>query len=174
MPLGKSNFNGLIIEFFFQSAWRPFVISRCGHCKRLKPEFEKAGDILKKNDPVITLAKVDCTEAGKDTCNKFSVTGYPTLKIFKNGELSQEYSGPREAQGIVKYMQSQVGPSSKELLTQKDFEKFIDKDDVVVVGFFEKESSLKDAFLKAADKLREKVRFGHASNSDILDKVQFK
>lgn len=23
--------------------------------------------------------------------------GYPTLKIFKNGELSSDYNGPREA-----------------------------------------------------------------------------
>jgi protein disulfide isomerase family A protein 3 len=45
----------------------------------------------------VVLAKVDCTEAGKETCNKFSVTGYPTLKIFRNGEFSQEYNGPREA-----------------------------------------------------------------------------
>lgn len=126
--------------------------------------------MLKGNDPPITLARVDCTEAGKESCNKYSVTGYPTLKIFRNGELSQEYSGPREALGIVKYMQSQVGPSSKDLKSVGDFEKFIDKDDAVVVGFFETESSLKDAFLKAADKLREKVRFGHTLNQEVLDK----
>ena len=40
---------------------------------------------------------MDCTEAGKETCNKFGVRGYPTLKIFKGGEMSQEYNGPREA-----------------------------------------------------------------------------
>lgn len=147
---------------------------RCGHCKRLKPEFEKAAELLKTYDPPITLARVDCTEAGKDTCNRFSVTGYPTLKIFRNGELSQEYSGPREAQGIVKYMQSQVGPSSKNLQTIFDFEKFINKDDVVIAGFFEKDSNLKDAFLKVADKLREKVGFGHTSSHDILDKVNIR
>lgn len=47
------------------------------------------------------MAKVDCTEGGKDICNKFGVTGYPTLKIFRNGEFSQEYNGPREAGGII-------------------------------------------------------------------------
>ena len=31
---------------------------RCGHCKRLKPEFEKASTTLKNNDPPVILAKV--------------------------------------------------------------------------------------------------------------------
>lgn len=137
----------------------------------MKPEFDKAADLLKGNDPPIALAKVDCTEGGKDTCNKFSVTGYPTLKIFRNGDLSQEYNGPRESAGIVKHMQSQVGPSSKDLLTDEDLEKFTSKDDVAVVGCFEKESDLKAAFLKVADKLREKVRFAHSSVKSILDKL---
>lgn len=68
---------------------------RCGHCKRLKPEYAKAGELLRGED--IALAKVDCTEGGKETCTKFGVSGYPTLKIFKNGEVAQDYNGPREA-----------------------------------------------------------------------------
>jgi protein disulfide isomerase family A protein 3 len=52
--------------------------------------------------------KVDCTEAGKETCGRFQVSGYPTLKIFRGGELSQDYGGPREAAGIVKFMKAQV------------------------------------------------------------------
>lgn len=73
------------------------LLYRCGHCKRIKPEYAKAAELLRDSDPPIALAKVDCTEAGKDTCGKYSVSGYPTLKIFKNGEVSQDYSGPREA-----------------------------------------------------------------------------
>ena len=41
--------------------------------------------------------------------NRFDVKGYPTLKIFRNGELSSDYNGPREAAGISKFMRSQVG-----------------------------------------------------------------
>lgn len=60
-------------------------------------EYAHASEMLRGSDPAIALAQVDCTEAGKETCNKFSVSGYPTLKIFKNGEFSTEYNGPREA-----------------------------------------------------------------------------
>ena len=47
--------------------------------------------------------QVDCTsDNGKDTCSKYGVNSYPTLKIFKNGEFSSEYNGPRDA-GIVTF-----------------------------------------------------------------------
>lgn len=46
----------------------------------------------------MTLVDVDCTaENGKEVCSKHGVSGYPTLKIFRDGEVSQEYNGPREA-----------------------------------------------------------------------------
>ncbi|XP_058831651.1 protein disulfide-isomerase A3 [Topomyia yanbarensis] len=147
-----------------------FYAPWCGHCKKLKPEYAKAAELLRGEDPPIALAKVDCTEGGKDTCSKFSVSGYPTLKIFKNGEVSQEYNGPREASGIAKYMKSIVGPASKDLLTLDAFEAFMKVQETSVVGFFQKESDLKSVFLKYADSQRERLRFGHSSAKEVLDK----
>jgi len=147
-----------------------FYAPWCGHCKRLKPEYAQAAELLRGSDPPIALAKVDCTEGGKDTCNKFSVSGYPTLKIFKNGQESSDYSGPREAAGIVKYMKAQTGPASKDILTVSELETYLAAQETTVLGLFKTESDLKTTFLKYADKFREKFRFGHSSAPEVLSK----
>nr|QOJ52477.1 protein disulfide isomerase [Meloidogyne incognita] len=150
-----------------------FYAPWCGHCKKLAPDYEKAATKLKNNDPPIILIKVDCT-AEKATCDKFGVGGFPTLKIFRHGDVASEYDGPREAEGIVKYMRGQSGPSSKELKTVKEFEKFIDSDDVSVIGFFDDENSkLKDSFQKVADTERDRFRFAHSLAKDVLKKTGY-
>lgn len=71
-------------------------------------------------------------------------------------------------------MRAQVGPSSVELTSVKAFTDFIAKADVGLVGFFDSDSSLKSIYLKLADKLREKVRFGHTSSKEVFDKQSAK
>ena len=73
-----------------------YISCRCGHCKRLAPEYEKAATTLAADDPPIPLAKVDCP-ANNALCSEYGVTGYPTLKIFRGGEYSSDYQGPRSA-----------------------------------------------------------------------------
>jgi protein disulfide-isomerase A3 len=41
--------------------------------------------------------QVDCSESGKAICSKYSVKSYPTLKVFKYGELTSDYKGPKHA-----------------------------------------------------------------------------
>lgn len=42
------------------------------------------------------FGQVDCT-VNSETCERFGVSGYPTLKIFRNGEEAGSYDGPRTA-----------------------------------------------------------------------------
>jgi protein disulfide isomerase family A protein 3 len=157
-----SKHSTILIEFY--APW-------CGHCKRLAPEYEKAATTLKRSDPPVPIAKVDCT-VETSTCSKYGVSGYPTLKIFKNGEFSKEYDGPREADGIVKVMNREAGPVSKKLETKEDAHAFINRDTVGVIGFFESEDNAEaKSFLKVADALAN-VRFAHTTNDEV--KKEFK
>ncbi|RDD46269.1 Protein disulfide-isomerase A3 [Trichoplax sp. H2] len=172
IELKTSNFNSVIaqqditlVEFY--APW-------CGHCKNLAPQYESAATELKRNDPPVPLAKVDCT-AESDLCGKYGVSGYPTLKIFRNGALSADYNGPREAKGIISYMQKQAGPSSKSIKTDEQLTAYLKKSTVATfVGFFAQEDDLSKAFLKSANSMRDTHRFAHTSETELMDKYGYR
>jgi protein disulfide isomerase family A protein 3 len=148
-----------------------FYAPWCGHCKRLAPEYEKAATLLGKNEPPVALAKVDCT-VETNICSKHGVSGYPTLKIFKNGEFAEDYNGPREADGIVSTMRSKAGPSYRVLESLADYEKFLEHNDHSIIGYFDSDShSMKSDLVRVADQLSEKFRFAYTTAKDVLEKA---
>ena len=81
-----------------------------GHCKKLAPEYAAAAQLLAKEDPPISLAKVDATEQ-KGLSEKFEIQGFPTLKWFRKGE-ALEYTGGRSKDTIVSWVLKKTGPPS--------------------------------------------------------------
>lgn len=163
-----ANFDSNIVQH--EIALVKFYAPWCGHCKRMAPEFDKAATVLKQNEPPVALIKVDCTVETK-VCGRMGVNGYPTLKIFKNGEVSSDYNGPRDADGIVKYMRTKAGPTSKELNSVEEAQKFLANSEHSVVGFFKSaDSALAAEFKKVADQLAENYRFAQSSNAEVLAK----
>ncbi|KAK3729051.1 hypothetical protein RRG08_005424 [Elysia crispata] len=158
LSLTKDDFDGVVeneklilVEFY--APW-------CGHCKRLAPLYEKAAKQLKKQDPPILLAKVDATKES-DLANRFDVTGYPTLKLFRNGRAS-DYKGKSDSEyDIVSFMIGQVGDGAKEVKNSKALKEFIYEDDITVVGFFDTSDNTKVSLYKdEADDYRDDYRFG--------------
>ncbi|ONK57628.1 uncharacterized protein A4U43_C09F2450 [Asparagus officinalis] len=169
LTLDASNFDEAIAK-------HPFVVVEfyapwCGHCKNLAPEYEKAASVLSKHDPPVVLAKVDANdEVNRELATKYEVSGFPTLKIFRNeGKNIQEYKGPRDADGIVEYLKKQVGPASAEVKSSDDVANLINDKKVIIVGIFPEFSGQEfENFMSVADKLRSEYEFIHLSDAKLL------
>uniref|UniRef100_A0A3P8WVA1 protein disulfide-isomerase n=1 Tax=Cynoglossus semilaevis TaxID=244447 RepID=A0A3P8WVA1_CYNSE len=162
LELGDADWDYLAPEH--QTMLVKFYAPGCGHCKKLSPEFEKAASRLKGT---VRFAKVDCTSQ-TETCSRFGITGFPTLKIFRNGRDSGLYDGPRTTDGISQYMKKQTGPDSVQLQTPEDLQNFVNHYDASVVGVFSgEESSGLLEFLKAAALLRDQFRFAHTTERHL-------
>nr|XP_054955212.1 protein disulfide-isomerase A2 isoform X2 [Pan paniscus] len=110
----------------------------CGHCQALAPEYSKAAAVLAAESTVVTLAKVD-GPAQHELAEEFGVTEYPTLKFFRNGNRThpEEYTGPRDAEGIAEWLRRRVGPSATRLEDEAAAQALIGGRDLVVIGFFQ-------------------------------------
>ncbi|XP_047637085.1 protein disulfide-isomerase A2 isoform X2 [Phacochoerus africanus] len=119
----------LLVEFY--APW-------CGHCKALAPEYSKAAALLAVEAAKARLAKVD-GPAEPELAEEFAVTEYPTLKFFRDGNRThpEEYTGPREAQGIAEWLRRRVGPSATQLEDEEGARVLMRAWDVVVIGFFQ-------------------------------------
>nr|KAG5687234.1 hypothetical protein BaRGS_010902 [Batillaria attramentaria] len=76
--------------------------------------------------------------------------------------------------GIVRVMQKEAGPSSKEITEPSELDKFLSKESAAVVGFFtDADSSLAKTFQKVAD-TTDDMRFAHTVAKSVLDKYDYK
>ncbi|KAG1704000.1 Protein disulfide-isomerase A4 [Nymphon striatum] len=124
----------LLVEFY--APW-------CGHCKQLEPEYAKAAAELKKLDPPIEIAKLDVTQA-EEIGRRYDVKGYPTMLLFKKGEVFEKYAEDRSYLAIVEFMKKRSDPNytppPKRVmeLTKDNFQSKIDNSKMILVLFTSK------------------------------------
>jgi len=78
VDLTLDNFDTLITKTG-KAALIKFFAPWCGHCKKMKPDWDALGDVYEDSKTVL-IGDADCTAAGKSLCEKHGVRGYPTLK----------------------------------------------------------------------------------------------
>ena len=165
MVLTNDNFKEAISanEFILVEFYAPW----CGHCKKLTPEYTRAAEILAEKNSVIRLAKIDA-QVNRQIGDEYGVKGYPTLKYFRQG-LPIEYKGGRKHDLIVSWVEKSAEPPALPLSTLDDLNKFIDDNEVVVVGFYkDKETKEAKNFLELANNM-EDIVFGIVNDENLFD-----
>jgi len=92
-----------------------FYAGWCGHCKDLKPAWDSAAMKLNpgsdKSKWKLWKVNVGGTETPSDATSeqsalgqKYKVQGYPTILIFENGKVINEYQGDRSEEGFMKVL----------------------------------------------------------------------
>ncbi|XP_051877247.1 protein disulfide-isomerase-like [Pristis pectinata] len=169
LVLNKHNFERalkenkyLLVEFY--APW-------CGHCQSLAPEYATAAGQLKNESSEFKLAKVNAIEE-KELASEFDVHSYPTLKLFKesNRKTPVDYTGKRNAKGIVSWLKRRAGPSYAFLDSPAEVEAFIDSAEIAIVGFFKDlENDDVKTFSETANDFVE-IPFAITNNAEILEK----
>merc|ERR1712072_459764 len=105
IELTKGNFAekvaGKSVFIKFLAPWR-------GHCKSMKPAWDKLMDEFKDSKTAL-VADVDCT-VHQDLCSKYGVQGYPTVKYGDVNNL-EDYQGGRSLEDLTTFAKENLGPT---------------------------------------------------------------
>lgn len=98
--LTEKDFNGAVKDnayllVNFHALW-------CRYSKKLKPEWEKLSKTLETQNSEVKLAKVEAYDE-KNLANEFKIEGYPTIKLFINGN-EHAYNGERTEEHILEFL----------------------------------------------------------------------
>mmetsp|Transcript_21656 Transcript_21656/g.38246 ORF Transcript_21656/g.38246 Transcript_21656/m.38246 type:complete len:195 (-) Transcript_21656:167-751(-) len=109
MDVTDATFNDEILRSG-KNSFVKFYAPWCGHCKRLAPDWNKLHDEYMDSTSV-QIVDVDCT-VQKEVCSRYEVSGYPTLKVFKNGNPEPEaYKGGRSLNDLKDFVKKELDAS---------------------------------------------------------------
>ncbi|KAL2911719.1 hypothetical protein HK105_208820 [Polyrhizophydium stewartii] len=90
---------------FYGATW-------CKFCKRLTPKWLKLQQYIKATKPFpkgvdFKLGKVDCTNH-EEFCALNHADAYPTLLLYNEGEIVEEYTGEQKVKDMLKYLTDKI------------------------------------------------------------------
>lgn len=102
--LTEANFNDTVLKGG-RNAFVKFHAPWCGHCREIRPVWDKLGEVHKdsKEAKTVLIGDVDCTDdEAKPICDRISLSGYPTFKFFtrETGEEGADYHYGRTLEGF--------------------------------------------------------------------------
>lgn len=165
--LKKDNIEDFLKQNKF--AFVKFYAPWCGHCKTMAPAYSKLAQRMKAETDGVAIGKVDAT-VENDLGSKYGVQGFPTLKLFINGE-PVDYAGGREEEAMFSWLKKKTGPTSVEITDEKALEEHAGKNLSVLYFSPEGETEGLSAFTTFAANYDD-VPFAYTTNEDFKRKYE--
>ena len=165
--LTPANFNDFIKKHKY--AFVEFYAPWCGHCQELAPIYSKLALRMKEVEDGPAIAKLDAAEE-EDFAEEQGIEGFPTLKLFIDGEPI-DYDGEREEEDMFKWLMKKMGPSATELTSSEELQKQKEEENVIVVMYMSKdeEENLK-TYMNVASTF-DGVSFVYCHNEEMKKEV---
>ncbi|RCN50333.1 thioredoxin [Ancylostoma caninum] len=159
VQLDSSNFDSImqsndVVFVNFYADW-------CRFSQMLKPIFAQASEKF-QNLPQgkVVWGAVDADRQA-DLATRFQVNKYPTLKLFRNGEIvRKEYRSQRSVEALSAFVQKQLDSSIVEVQSPEELSQKLDVEKRNVIAYFAQPSGPEyDSLKKVASILREDCSF---------------
>jgi putative thioredoxin len=84
----------------------------CGPCHALSPVLEGA---VAERAGAVELAKID-VDANQELARRFSVSGIPAVKAFRDGRVVSEFTGARSPASVAEFLDELLAPPRADTL----------------------------------------------------------
>jgi protein disulfide-isomerase A6 len=107
--LDNTNFNEVALDPS-KNVIVSFTAPWCGHCKNMKPHYEKVAATFKPESECI-VANIDAdNKKNTHIAQKYEVSGFPTIKFFsKDNKEPEDYDGGRTEADFIAYLNEKCG-----------------------------------------------------------------
>ncbi len=103
----RSNEHPVVVDFWAE--W-------CGPCRALGPVLERE---VEATGGAVELVKVD-VDANPELAARFGVRGIPAVKVFRNGNVVDEFVGALPPERVRVFVEGLTAPSGAERLAAED------------------------------------------------------
>uniref|UniRef100_A0A8R1XVF8 Thioredoxin domain-containing protein n=1 Tax=Onchocerca volvulus TaxID=6282 RepID=A0A8R1XVF8_ONCVO len=166
IPLNQANIESVLHVHLiyligdYEVVFVNFYADWCRFSQQLMPIFNEASNRFRDRGNAIAWATVDCDREA-DIAQKYHVNKYPTLKLFRSGELvKKEYRGQRSVDALSVFIEKQLVPSIQNFSSNVELNNRINPKKLNIVAYFDQAAGPEfDNYRKVASLLREDCIF---------------